>query len=110
MGSQRSVYEIYGLRLADDTDRAALEEKTGQCLNNGQPGVFWAGVYDADMTFLALTWRELEVGAYTFHPGDRPSEHPDVTRGWNERLRVAAMRLGLHITGGPGWFTVFDES
>lgn len=110
MGIQRSMYEVYGLRLADGTDFGALEETAGQCLNNGQPGVFQAGAYDAGTVFWALTWRELEPGEWTFHPGDRPSEDPEVTHLWNAKLWVTAANRGMDIAEGPGWFTVFDES
>lgn len=106
----RTVYTIYGLRVPDNTDRVRIEEELGQCINDGQPGVFWAGAYDRDMTFIAVSWSSVQPGEYVFHSGEQPNEHIFVRNRWNSDLRAAADRLGLKVTGEPGWYTIPSES
>lgn len=110
VSTYRTVYAIYGLRVHDGTDRVRIEEELGQCTNDGQPGVFWAGAYDHPMTFLAVSWSSVQPGAYVFHSGEKPNEHRFTRDRWNSDLRAAADRLGLEVTGEPGWYTIPSES
>lgn len=110
VSTYRTVYSIYGLRVADDTDRVRIEEELGQCINDGQPGVFWAGAHDRPMTFLAVKWSSVQPGEYVFHSGEQPNEHLFVRNRWNSDLRASADRLGLDVTGEPGWYTIPSES
>lgn len=107
---KQTCYTIYGL-LVDAGDKSVVElnEDPGQCSNNGEVGYFQAGVYDDNMTFLALKCREVEPGDYVMHPGDRPQASEEDRWQWNALLRSAAVRLGLRILDGPGWFTIPDE-
>lgn len=110
METQRSVYAIYGVRLADDTDRTALEEDPGHCANDGAVGAFWAGEYDNDMVFLALRWARVEPGGYVFHSGEQANALLSTRERWNADLRAVADRINAEIVEGPGWFTVSDEA
>lgn len=107
--AQRSVYEIYGLRVQDDADWLALEEDPGQCRNDGSVGYIQAGAYNRDMVFLALRWREVEPGEYTYHSGEQPNANRATRTRWNRDLRAVADRLNLTVLEGPGWFTIPDE-
>lgn len=112
MGTQISVYQIYGFRLPDDSDWFELEERIGQCCNDGRAGTFQAGQYDNNMYFLATTWRELDPGEYS-HFGTLVGGF-DETRyskelDWNTELRFTAARFGLTIIDGPGWFVIVSE-
>lgn len=104
-----TVYTIYGLRVADDTDPIRIEEELGQCTNDGNPGVFWAGAYDNNMTFLAVSWSSVQPGTYVYHSGEKPNEHLFVRDRWNSDLRAAADRLGLTVIEEPGWYTIPSE-
>jgi hypothetical protein len=108
--SKQTCYTIYGL-LVDPGEKTFvdLDEEIGQVRNDGRVGYFRAGAYDNDMTFLALRWREVKLGDYVMHPGDRPHASEEDRRVWNDRLRRAAERLGLRVLDGPGWFTIPDE-
>ena len=108
--TQQSVYKIYGVRVPDDTDGLIVEDDIGQCRNDGAVGVFWAGAYDNNMTFLALRWKELEPGEYTHHSGVHANASLTDRDRWNDDLRAMADHLGLEIVEGPGWFTIFDEA
>jgi hypothetical protein len=109
MSIYRTVKEIYGLRVPDETDWLLLDEDPGQCCNNGQVGYFRAGAYDRNMMFLALRWREVAPGDYTYHSGEKPNASKFVRDHWNSDLRAEADRLGLEIIEGPGWFTIPSE-
>lgn len=110
MRMKQTCHTIYGLRVdPGEKSFVELDEEIGQVRNDGTVGYFQAGAYEDSMTFLALTWREVEAGDYVMHPGDRahaPREDRDV---WNSQLRQAAGRLDLRIIDGPGWFTIPDE-
>jgi hypothetical protein len=114
MGIQRSVYEIYGVRLPDDTDHFALEVQIGQCNSRDErAGVFTAGEYDNNMVFLAVTWRELDPGEYSHSPtlvGGFDEERYSRELDWNHELTTTANQLGLKVLEGPGWFTISDEA
>jgi hypothetical protein len=109
MPAHRTVYAIYGLRVADGSDRLALEEDPGHCLNNGSVGAFWAGAYDKHMTFLAVSWCSKWPGEYVYHSGEYPNENKFVRDRWNSDLRATADRLGLQVIEEPGWFTIPSE-
>lgn len=108
--SKVTCYTIYGL-LVDPGERSfvELDEEIGQVANDGRVGYFQAGEYDNDMTFLALTCREVEPGEYIMHPGDRPHTPESDRNRWNAALRAAAQKHNLRIIDGPGWFTIPDE-
>jgi hypothetical protein len=107
---KQTCYTLYGLRVdPGEKSFVDLDEEIGQVANDGNVGYFQAGAHDEDMTFLALTWREVELGEYVMHPGDRAHASAADRDQWNEALRAAAQRLGLRVIDGPGWFTVPDE-
>lgn len=107
---KQTCYTIYGLRV-DPGERTfvELEEEVGQVTNNGEVGYFQAGVYDANMTFLALTVKRVEPGDYVMHPGERPSANQADRDKWNHALRIRARELGMQVIDGPGWFTIPDQ-
>lgn len=105
-----TVYAIYGLRLADDTDWYALEEDPGHCLNNGTVGYFRVGAHKKRMTFLATQWAPVEPGKYVYHSGEKPNAHKFERDRWNSDLRAVADRLGLDVVEEPGWYTIPNES
>lgn len=106
----RTCYTVYGL-LVDPGEMTFtdLEGAIGQVSNDGRVGYFQAGAHDREMTFLALNWREVALGDYEMHPGDRPHATQEDRDKWNAALRRAARGLGLRVLDGPGWFTVLDE-
>lgn len=114
MGMQKSTYEIYGVRLADDTDWFDLEEKTGQCSSRDErAGVFRAGEYDNDMVFLAVTWREFDPGEYHHTPtliGGFDADRYALELDWNHELTTTAQQHGCRVIEGPGWFVIADQS
>lgn len=109
MSIYRTVYTIYGLRVADDSNPLLLEEDPGQCLNNGEVGVFRAGVYDHNMTFLAVKWTTVPAGEYVYHSGEKPNASRFERDRWNDDLRAVADRLGLTVVEEPGWYTIPSE-
>lgn len=106
---QRMMYTLYGLHIADGLDRSTLEEDPGPCRNDGRVGVFWAGVPDKPMTFLAVKWSSIWPGEYVFHSGERPNATKFERDLWNRELQAAAEWLGAEIVEGPGWFTIPSE-
>lgn len=114
MGTQRSVYEIYGMLMPDDTDREALEEAIGQCSSaDERAGVFAAGAYDRNMIFLAVTWREVELDEYSFHPtlvGGFDEERYALELDYNAELAHVVKQQELRPVEGPGWYVIPDES
>ncbi len=118
MGTQRSTYVIYGVRISDSSDYSAIEGAIGQCLStNEEVGVFRSGEYDNDMFFLATTWCEREPGQYHLHPtavggvdDDTWADEFTNQLEWNKSLDRTVERLGLHVVDGPGWFCIADES
>lgn len=105
-----TCYDIYGLRVdPGDKTFVELDEEIGQVANDGTVGYFQAGAYDRNMTFLALTWREVKPGDYAMHPGDRPHASAADRAKWNSALRASAEKLGLRVLDGPGWFTIPAE-
>lgn len=108
MGISTSAYVIYGVRVDDDADWVALDNEPGQCINDGMPGVFWAGQYDNNMTFIAVNWEELEPGRYKLID---PEDYEDPRYAhWNKVLLNTVDRLGLLVQDGPGWFFLPDQS
>lgn len=110
MSIHRTLYKIYGVRLADGTDWWPLEDDPGHCLNNGTVGVFRAGAYNKHMTFLALNWEGVEAGEYVFHSGIHAVAPKFERDRWNDDLHAVVDRLGLEVVEGPGWFTIPSES
>lgn len=112
--AQKSMYCIYGVRLPDETDHLALEDKIGQCNSQDyRAGVFTAGMYDNNMIFLAVTWEEKDPGDYTFAPtlvGGFDEARYAEELDWNHELMATVRELKLEPIEGPGWFTIFDES
>lgn len=107
---KQTCYTIYGLRVdPGEKSFVDLDEEVGQVTNDGNVGYFQAGAYDRNMTFLALTWKEVKPGGYEMHPGDRPCALQEDRDKWNEALYSSARDLGLRVTDGPGWFTIPDE-
>lgn len=106
---KQTCYTLYGLLV--DPGELTLEdlERIGQVRNDGRVGYFEAGAHDREMTFLALTCREVELGDYVMHPGDRPHASEADRAKWNEALRRAAAKTRMRVLDGPGWFTVPDE-
>lgn len=107
--TDRTLYALYGLRVADDTDWRALQNDPGHCLNNGDVGFVLAGAYDRHMTFLATEWVRKVPGELVFHSGERPNADKFERDRWNSDLRAMADRLGLEVIGEPGWYTILDE-
>jgi hypothetical protein len=110
MSIHRTMYHIYGVRVPDDTDWSAMEEDIGQCLNNGEVGVFRAGAYNRHMIFLAREWTKIEPGELVCHSGVIPQAPKWQRDRWNHDLFAAADQFGLEIVQGPGWFTIPSES
>lgn len=105
-----TCYTIYGVRVdPGDKSFVDLDEMIGQVSNNGLVGYFQAGAYDENMTFLALTCKEVTPGEYVMHPGDRPHATEEDRAYWNGKLRQAAQKLHMRVIDGPGWFTIPDE-
>lgn len=109
MGIYKTIYHLYGVQLADDNNRFALEEDPGHCLNNGTVGAFWAGAYGKHHTYLALWWEKKEAGDVIFHSGIHAVAPKFQRDNWNSDLQAVADRLGLDIVEGPGWFTIPHE-
>jgi hypothetical protein len=110
MGIQRTVYHLYGVRLADDTDWFPLEEDPGHCLNNNEVGLFRAGAYDQHKTYLAREWTRIEPGEWVFHSGIHAVAPKFERDRWNDDLLAVTDRLGLEVVEGPGWFTIPSEA
>lgn len=106
----QTCYEIYGVQIdPGESTFLELDAEIGQCSNNGDVGYLRAGRYDERMTFLALRWREVPLGEYTFHSGERATATAARRHEWNIKLRRAAYERGYVVVEGPGWFTVPEE-
>jgi hypothetical protein len=105
----RTVYAIYGVRLADGIDRALLDEELGYCLNNGQVGWTHLGAHDKHATYLITEWDTKEAGEEVYHSGEYPNADKFARDRWNDDLRAAADLVGGEIVQGPGWFTILSE-
>jgi hypothetical protein len=105
-----SVYAIYGLRVERfKGDLFRLDDDPGMCVNDGNVGYITAGKRGQHMLFLAVKWDRIPTGEYVFHSGEKPNEHIFVRDRWNSDLRATADRIGLEITGEPGWYTIPSE-
>jgi hypothetical protein len=99
-----SAYFAYGVRIPDDSDPGALEEK----LRGGIVGYLHAGNYDRDLVFLTTECKSVDLGSFEIvDPGSFSGQ--DFV-AWDAALGRAAEGLGVEPLSKPGWFVVPDLS
>jgi hypothetical protein len=104
MGMYYEAYFAYGVRIPDDTDLDALEEK----LRGSGVGYLHAGHYDRDMVFLTTECKSADLGSFEVV---RPNSFSgEAFAAWDEALRDAAERLGVTPVTEPAFFVVPDLS
>ena len=106
----RKVYSLYGVQIPRTADREALDTDPGRWRGEGHIGFLRAGSEEYPMFFLVQHWDEITVGRYAYHPGNRPAAPQYLRDRWEQQLLEEAGRLGVPVTGGPGWFTVPSET